>query len=338
MKRNAGILRGVSVVLLIIAAAAAQPQTGEAKSIRASAPSAAITFIEGGDLSVIRSGALLSVPDPIGFELIEGDQIQTGAHTQVELLLEPRNARVRLAENTVLTLGRLGPSGESRLSLLYGRLRAKVARLVSAAPDFSVLAGAVAAGVRGTDFGCDLIASQDGSPASSPVLVYCFEGAVAVGRISPSPSGARAPGQAPVIVTAGTMARFEPALGSAPSTIATLPIDQSIVRFWAANDFSALPPAPAAPSAGSSVLPADELARLKKINARKNTAIGGGIALATLGAFLEGAAAIVRPSNANLAANLSLGGFVCAAAGIPILVVAMSFDPFADSPGPSPER
>ena len=355
MKRNAGLPHLAAAALCALSAAAASAQAGGSAP---AVPSAVITYVEGSDLTVIRGGAVLSLSDPLGFALVEGDQIQTGPGTQAELLLKPRDARVRLAENTVLTISKLRPSGESALALLYGRLRSKVAKLLSAPPNFSVLAGAVAAGVRGTDFGCDLVATQDGSLSSSPVLVYCFEGSVAVSRVGSPPAGAAA--QAPVLVKAGRMARVEPAAGpaggAAQSAITTAPIAEDIVSFWKANDFSALPPQSAAPktaaaaqasaaaqapaaaapattaqATAASVLGAEELAGFKKANARKSATIAGGIAFAALSAALEGAGAVIRPSNAGLADTLSMGGLVCAVAGIPVLVVAIRIDPFAPS-------
>ncbi|HUW42119.1 MAG TPA: FecR family protein [Rectinemataceae bacterium] len=355
MKRNAGFPHLAAAALCALSAAAASAQAGGSAP---AVPSAVITYVEGSDLTVIRGGAVLSLSDPLGFALVEGDQIQTGPGTQAELLLKPRDARVRLAENTVLTISKLRPSGESALALLYGRLRSKVAKLLSAPPNFSVLAGAVAAGVRGTDFGCDLVATQDGSLSSSPVFVYCFEGSVAVSRVGSPPAGAAA--QAPVLVKAGRMARVEPlapagsAGGAAQSAITTAPIAEDIVSFWKANDFSALPPQSAAPktaaaaqvpaaaapaaqtaaqTAAASVLGAEELAGFKKANARKNATIAGGIAFAALSAALEGAGAVIRPSNAGLADTLSIGGLVCAAAGIPVLMVAIQIDPFAAASG-----
>ncbi len=354
MKRNAGFPHLAAVALCALSAAAAFAQAGGSAP---GVPSAVITYIEGSDLTVIRGGAVLSLPDPLGFALTEGDQIQTGSGTQVELLLKPRDARVRLAENTVLTISKLRPTGESVLALLYGRLRSEVAKLLSSPPNFSVLAGAVAAGVRGTDFGCDLVATQDGSLSSSPVLVYCFEGSVAVSRVGPQPAGAAAP--APVLVKAGRMARVEPAAGTvggtALSAITTAPIAEDIVSFWKANDFSALPPRSAAPKSSAaaqapaaaapgaqtaaaqataaSILGAEELASFKKANARKNATIAGGIGFAALSAALEGAGAVIRPSNAGLADTLSIGGLVCAAAGIPVLMVAIQIDPFAAASG-----
>ena len=343
MKLSAGILVGMSVFLGSLCAAPLGAQAGGAPKVQGPGPTATITFVQGSDLSIIRGGAPLTLADPLGFELGEGDQIQTGAKTQVELLLMPRDARVKLAENSVLTISKLGQTGASGLALLYGRLRSKVAVLATAAPDFSVQAGAVSAGVRGTDFGCDLVVPRSGSLDTAPVLVYCFEGTVAVSQNAPAASANGAP--PPVLVTAGTMARVEiPAPGAAP-TISTEALAPDIQRFWSANDFAPATTAAAAPGSAAttqaqaassqpaaSVLPAEELAAFRKMNSRKNSVIGGGLAFTALSAALEGASAILRPSNSNLADMLALGGLVCAATGVPVLVVAITVDPFSPSP------
>ncbi|HTX72899.1 MAG TPA: FecR family protein [Rectinemataceae bacterium] len=349
-------LRGTLKILLALAGAlAASGQTGTGAAELQ--PSATITFVQGSDLTVVRNGSPLDLVDPLGAALQVGDQLQTGARTQVELLLQPRHARVRLAENTVLTIKTLDPSGASSLALLYGRLRSKVEKLGSVTPDFSVQAGVVSAGVRGTDFGCDLVAGRSGSVDSSPVLVYCFEGTVAVSVLpAAAPAGganaaaaANPPAApAPVLITAGSMARVEPALAAAPPRITTTAISPDIREFWSDNEFSALPPgsgatvAPAASppqAAGATATPAQEgapaprlaaedLGRYRKAVAGKNATIAGGLAFSALSAALEGGAVLLRPSNANLADMLALGGLVCAVTGVPILVVAISVDPF----------
>jgi formylglycine-generating enzyme required for sulfatase activity len=70
--------------------------------------------------------------------------------------------------------------------LYYGRVRAKVAKLAGSS-SYKITSPSLVAGVRGTDFGCDLIAVRprvkDGTDAgASPVMsrVFCFEGSVSV--------------------------------------------------------------------------------------------------------------------------------------------------------------
>jgi hypothetical protein len=232
----------LAILVLTAGMASAQPQSA-----------AVIEYASSDDVIVIRQGRSLTIADPFGFELQEGDNVQTGRSTLLEIRLTQGNAVFKLAENTTFVLTK-AVSGETTLSLIYGRLRAKVDKL--GGKDAFTLAGASAvAGVRGTDFGMDVIASRSSGLSFPLTQVYCFEGEVLVTalvntlasskeRLESIPKG--------FVISSGemvTVQRIEDIIDANKSSI--LP---AIELFWADKGFSGAsipqePPATAAAAA-----------------------------------------------------------------------------------------
>jgi hypothetical protein len=147
-------------------------------------PMALIIWDEGVDYRLILpDGSIIDV-DPslytrVGEELFPGTSILTGDNTIVELQILPENNILRLAENTTFTLKRDAETNQSQLLLDFGRLRAKVAK-VNDQEDFVLRTPSAVAGVRGTDFGLDMVIGETGLRES----IYVFEGEVEVTRKS----------------------------------------------------------------------------------------------------------------------------------------------------------
>jgi hypothetical protein len=310
--------------------------------IAAQAAYAEIVFVQGGDLLILRSNGQSVNGELIGAKLFTGDQIQTGAKTSVELVTMPRRSRLRLSENTVVTMGNLESDGSTSLNLLYGRLRSKVEKLAGKPAPYKVSSQAFVAGVRGTDFGCDVLVSRPGEAYST--RVYCFEGSVDVG---PSAAGAEEAGKAPenteaalasfapVLVSAGSMAVIESSSQGSAVDIVEKPIDPDTSAFWKANDFTAIQPSPAPtstlapeiPDAGRLLAPAFDFTEIRKGFAAKNSAIIGACAFVTVGAALEAASLFMRKSDAGTADDLSRGGAICVITGLPVLLYSISINP-----------
>ncbi len=324
----------LSAVFFVLAAGAfAQAAVGE------------IVFVDGkGDVSVLRGGKILVLGEPIGFELHEADQVQTGAKTMVELRLKQKGAVVKLSENTVLLLQGL-EGGKSSLELLYGRVRSKVEKL-TAKESFEIRSASVIAGVRGTDFGCDLIVPRAGAtsaatsaaasaavPAAvSAVRVYCFSGAVEVALAPPS-TGAGSEGLAPpppLIVEAGRMVLVELAASDSgatgPTVLETRPLDEALRKFWSMNEFSSPPP---------SSSPAFDLRAASAALARKNAALAGGLLLAATGATCGVAALAAGGESPELATWLGVGAALAGVASLPALIFSLSVDPLATGGAPA---
>jgi hypothetical protein len=215
---------------------------------------AVIEYASSDDVIVIRQGRSLTIADPFGFELEEGDNVQTGRATLLEIRLMQGDAVFKLAENTTFVLTK-ADSGETTLSLIYGRLRAKVVKL--GGKDAFTLAGASAvAGVRGTDFGMDVIASRSSGLSFPLTQVYCFEGEVIVTalintvasskeRLESIPKG--------FVIGSGemvTVQRSEDLIEANKSSI-----QPAIELFWADKGFSGSSNSPSPPAAATSAAP-----------------------------------------------------------------------------------
>lgn len=144
-----------------------------------------VTYAEGGSFRLVRAGVSktleASSPEVFGMEIRIGDIISTGPGTILELSIHPVSASVQIAENTSYSCGSDDERGEfSRGELYYGRVRAKVAKLTGTS-SFRISSPSLVAGVRGTDFGLDVIAPLTDTPAVN--RVFCFEGLVAVSAV-----------------------------------------------------------------------------------------------------------------------------------------------------------
>jgi hypothetical protein len=200
---------------------------------------ATIEFASGDDVLVIRSGRRLNFPDPFGLELLEGDQVQTGRGVFVELRLRSGGAVIKLAENTTFMLERMA-NGETALSLVYGRVRAKVDKLAGT-DTFTIRSATSVAGVRGTDFGVDVLARQQASASLNLTRTYVFDGSVTVTallRSSPLAAEGLEPVPREYTLQAGEMvvvSRVDTVTEAEKSGIET-----EIMKFWSTNDFSTI--------------------------------------------------------------------------------------------------
>jgi hypothetical protein len=125
------------------------------------------------------------------------------------------------------------------LSLVYGRVRAKVDKLAGT-DTFTIRSATSVAGVRGTDFGIDVVARQQAVAVPENLTrTYVFEGTVTVTallRSSPLAAEGLEPVPREFTLEAGEMvvvSRVDTAT-EAEQTI----IDTAILEFWSENDFS----------------------------------------------------------------------------------------------------
>jgi hypothetical protein len=322
------------IVVIFVQELGAQAASGKESSAYAE-----IVFFEGTDLLILRSNGKVDNGEPLGQKLLIGDQVQTGARTSVELVLLPRRSRIRLSENTAVTIRDLGGDGSTGLELLYGRLRSKVTKLASGNAPYQVSSQSCVAGVRGTDFGCDVLVARSGAPA--PTRVYCFEGSVEIDPSlaakvqadvtpaagTPKVDAANSAPKKPVIISAGGMALVEAATADKAALVIEKPIEAELRAYWKANDFTkaepvaaeALPPQPSAPAV--------DWGPIRAKLAAKNSAIIGASTFILIGAGIETASFLLRGSDSSRADELLNVGALWAACGIPILVVSFTIDP-----------
>lgn len=196
---------------------------------------AVVEYASGDDVIVLRSGRRVPVSDPIGMELKEGDQVQTGKGVFLEMHLVSGGAVIKLAENTTFVLERLA-NGDTTLRLVYGRIRAKVEKLAGT-DSFIVKSTQAVAGVRGTDFGLDVVAARSAALGSTATNVYCFQGFVDVTALLTTATQAAESLEAvprASLITAGEMVRVEVVSGVVEASKTTL--DESIRQFWQTVD------------------------------------------------------------------------------------------------------
>ena len=307
---------------------------------------AEIVYVQGSDLLIIRSNGQTVSGEPIGVRLYSGDQIQTGAKTSAELVAMPRRSRLRLSENTVVTIGMLGDDGSTTLKLLYGRLRSKVEKVVGTQVPYSIVSRSFVAGVRGTDFGCDSLVSRAGEQASSKI--YCFEGSVEVKptqvvevaekKESPTDKVGEADGNAPkeeappspIVVSAGAMALIEEKGQGRTADIIERPIDIEIKVFWKANEFTASQPTALVAATSTTELAPGAALDFARINTgikAKNQAMGGALLIFACGAAFDVASVLMRSHDAYQADGLLVGGAACAAMGLPVIIYSISVNP-----------
>ncbi len=153
-------------------------------SLSAEEPSrATVIYAEGSGFTVYRDtdSEIIDVfaDDGFGFELFEGDMINIDQDTYIEVQIRPSNNILHISENTSFKITMLEQKGGGIFTLTFGRIRANVAKLTGK-EQFKLTGPSAVAGVRGTNYGYDILASTSGSITQ----VYCFEGTVEVSQIS----------------------------------------------------------------------------------------------------------------------------------------------------------
>ncbi len=296
----------------------------------AASPFATVVYAEGGSFSLLRSGATVTVraddPAAVGTEIRPGDIIRTGNSTFVEIALSGGNASIQIAENTTFKCDSDAMGLKTSGELYYGRVRAKVAKLGGNA-SFKLSSPSLVAGVRGTDFGLDVIpvkagggqtgaaelsatggggASPSGSSTVTLYRVFCFEGSVLVGSVAGTMSDPLAGGGALSLGASEMVERVSSARDEKSPPLERQKVSTEVVDFWKVHPFAVvtrLPKGVAVPAVqeGSSDTGGIRYAEPRtRINSRLPQ--GGAIALVGAGTLLCGFAAYwaqVRDSDAR---------------------------------------
>lgn len=150
---------------------------------------ATIIFGEGYGFNLLRDGEEsyydILYDDVIGFKLKKGDYVSTDEETFLEIQLTSSSNVLKISENTSFQIAEVSGKGGGEFALTYGRVRAKVNRLLGD-DEFNIGGPSAVAGVRGTDFGYDIVAKRTTTEQFGTVAqVYCFEGKVEVSKIKP---------------------------------------------------------------------------------------------------------------------------------------------------------
>lgn len=201
---------------------------------------ATIIYGDGYGFNLLREGEELYYDilydDVIGVELFEGDYISTDESTFLEIQLTSSSNVLKISENTSFQIERISGQGGGRFALTYGRVRAKVDRLIGN-DQFQIGGPGAVAGVRGTDFGYDIIAKREDSREDPVTIaqVYCFEGKVEVAKIVTEVEPEEV-----IVIEANQMVSLAMEAGEVPVKEDFQPrvIEEEINSFWDQNDFS----------------------------------------------------------------------------------------------------
>lgn len=173
-----GKKRLLSILLIFVCLLSVKAQTAWGK----------IVFAEGSSFSLIRAGKVqkvdLKTMNVYDLNLQSGDIIQTMPGCFIELYIYSAKASIQISENTSFRCDSSGLDNEQTTGeLYYGRVRAKVAKL-SSSGSFRLNSPSLVAGVRGTDFGVEVISvKKSSSEQTVSSQVFCFEGAVEVSSV-----------------------------------------------------------------------------------------------------------------------------------------------------------
>ncbi len=320
-------------------------------------PYGEVVYADGSEFTVVREGVVnnLRVDDAeaLGYRLEAGDLIQTANATFLEISLEPRGDIIKIAENSSFFLSAIGGElGDISLDMLYGRVRAKVGKL-SGGERFRIRNDATVAGVRGTDFGFDVVI-QPTSPISGAlnaplVKVYCFDGEVEVTPLSPpvsdesasvdphSPSGSvlsdtTAATSPTYIVKANELLTVDVSM-SIP-TIERKQVDDELKSYWRENDYKTAPSAPAlletkleqvaaAPVTITEYIQLEpDYTEIKKAASQKNNIIGGAIIFGVFGLGLQAVGIAASVLNNPIFSNAFM---YAGSVGIGVSLVTLGF-------------
>jgi hypothetical protein len=175
MKENSPIVKSFIILLFVLFAAPALFAQEEPRGV--------IIYASGTGFEHIRNGDTreydLSVDVAEGVELRAGDYLNTYDGTFLEIQVYPSDNVLKVSENTSFKVNEVSPQGGGNFELNYGRVRARVKKLAGL-EKFSLEGPSMVAGVRGTDFGYDIIYEKSESTERTVASVYCFEGRVEV--------------------------------------------------------------------------------------------------------------------------------------------------------------
>lgn len=192
-------------------------------------PTAYVIFADGEGFALIRNGKEFEydvyLDDVFGLDFYIGDFIQTGNNTFLELQLIPSRNVLKISENTSFQIKRLDEKGNGTFDIVYGRIRARVSKLAGS-DEFSISGPSIAAGVRGTDFGYDIIADPS-TPDENLTQIYCFEGSVVLSAAETDEE---------VVVEKDQMVEVAESTAGL-SSVKPVELKQEIKNFWMENNF-----------------------------------------------------------------------------------------------------
>jgi hypothetical protein len=310
-------------------------------------------FYTQGDSFTITARGLPQVYEAETFSreslfLAEGDMLQTGPGSFVEIQFTPGGTVIKIAENTTFVF--TGGDDPVSLTLLYGRLRLITG---SEGGNVSLQAGGGSVGLARGDLGLDYFVrpdqySPDPNGGARPRLqVYDFRGNAEITLLPAGggalyPAGTAAPAEgfpsplSPIPVKPLEMVSVE--VLSSLHYIERKPIPADILDYWDQNNFRGSPPVTMPDTALPRFDPS--LASIRPVQTTsgsgrrslgtllKNNAVLFGISLTGIGAGMQayGAASLYN-GNYDMARTMSTWGFLPIGMGLAFLITSIFFNP-----------
>ena len=223
-----------------------------------------LIYASGSGFEIVRNDSKeefdLSTDIVEGLEFRAGDYVNTFDGTFLEIQVSGSTNVLKISENTSFKFDRATQSNTSQYEVSYGRVRARVRKLAGL-EQFAISGPSMVAGVRGTDFGYDVLYDVDEQTTISSV--YCFEGKV---EVEPSvqviEEGAQGEIEAdavpqrmdPIEIEADEMVQVRELTGNQLAatgrettdaeqlfTLRRTNVDEVIRSYWKENDFKAVP-------------------------------------------------------------------------------------------------
>ncbi len=148
-----------------------------------SQPACIVIYAEGEGFTVVSGSDEyyfdLYEEDVIGLELKKDDMVFTEENTLLEIQVASSNNIIKVSENSNFLIDDFEEKGGGSFALSYGKIRAKVQKLTGT-QQFKIDGKSAVCGVRGTDFGYDIVADPLGVEEDLVTRIYCFEGSVEV--------------------------------------------------------------------------------------------------------------------------------------------------------------
>lgn len=188
-----------------------------------------------------------------GLEFYSGDYLNTYDGTFLEIQVSGSRNVLKISENTSFKFEQRGETRSSRYEVSYGRVRARVRKLAGL-EKFTVSGPSMVAGVRGTDFGYDVLYSDEEN--TTIANVYCFEGKVEVTpkvktSDTPDSEGTEegrdegiSSGPEKIEIGADEMVRIkeiDEGTSEQHYVFRKEPISTEVYTFWEQNDFKSTP-------------------------------------------------------------------------------------------------
>ena len=223
-----------------------------------SKPACVIIYAEGEGFTVVSGGEEyyfdLYEEDVIGLELKKDDMVFTEGDTLLEIQIASSNNIIKVSENSSLMIDDFEEKGGGEFALSYGKIRAKVEKLTGT-QQFKIDGKSAVCGVRGTDFGYDVVADPLGVEEDLITRIYCFEGSVEVekkeeieieteGKVEEVISETAAEGEAApeaekIIISAEEMVALS--TREPEKKLVSEKISEEITTYWGMHDFKTEP-------------------------------------------------------------------------------------------------